>query len=286
MSKLEGDWKFEVVEEMGAAFGLKIRKKLHDETTPWQHLEVYETEHWGNLMVLDDIFMLSSLENYLYHEMMSHPALFTHPDPKTVVIIGGGDCGTLREVLKHPEVESVTQVDIDEAVTRAAERFFPELCESNGDARATFIFDDGVKWMREAASASVDVIIVDSTDPIGPGTGLFGKDFIADCHRVLKDGGILVGQSESPFYHMEILKNYHRAIIAAGFTDRRSLLFPQPVYPGGSITCTLASKGLALDRFREADAAAKAFKTRYYNAEIHRGALAQPEFMKAALGAL
>lgn len=286
MSKLEGDWKFEVVDEMGAAFGLKVRGKLHDEQTPWQHLEVYETEHWGNLMVLDDVFMLSSLENYLYHEMMSHPALFTHPDPKRVVIIGGGDCGTLREVLKHPGVDSVTQIDIDEAVTRASERFFPELCDANADERATLLFDDGIKWMREAATGSADIIIVDSTDPIGPGTGLFGPEFIADCHRVLSEQGIMVGQSESPFYHMDLMQNYHRAMIAAGFSERRSLLFPQPVYPGGSITCTLASKGLALDDFRFEEAAAKTFPTRYYNAEIHRGALAQPEFMKEALGSL
>ncbi|MFP4155779.1 MAG: polyamine aminopropyltransferase [Halothiobacillaceae bacterium] len=286
MSRLEGDWKFEVVDEMGAAFGLKVRGKLHDEQTPWQHLEVFETERWGNLMVLDEVFMLSSLENFLYHEMMAHPAMFTHPDPKRVVIIGGGDCGTLREVLKHPGVESVIQVDIDEAVTRASERFFPELCDANDDARATLLFDDGIKWMRAAESGSVDIIIVDSTDPIGPGTGLFGPDFIADCHRVLGEGGIMVGQSESPFYHLELMKNYHRAMIAAGFGARRSLLFPQPVYPGGSITCTLASKGLSLDEFRFADAAAKPFVTRYYNAEIHRGALAQPEFMKAALSSL
>ncbi len=283
---VDASWISETVTSMGAAFSLKVRRKLHSVQSPYQKLDVYETEHWGNLMVLDDAFMLSSLENFLYHEMMAHPALFTHPAPKRVVIIGGGDCGTLREVLRHPGVESVVQIDIDEEVTRAAERFFPELCESNGDARATLAFDDGIRWMREAPDGSVDIIIVDSTDPVGPGEGLFGPAFIADCHRVLAPQGILVGQSESPFYHMETLKNYHRAMGAAGFTDRRSLLFPQPVYPGGSITCTLASKGLPLDVFREDDAGRKPFPTRYYNAEVHRGALAMPEFIKDALSVL
>ncbi|MBD3742527.1 MAG: polyamine aminopropyltransferase, partial [Stenotrophomonas sp.] len=202
------------------------------------------------------------------------------------VIIGGGDCGTLREVLKHPEVERVTQIDIDEQVTRMAEKWFPELCDANGDPRADLRFDDGIKFMREAPDASVDIIIVDSTDPVGPGEGLFGPAFIADCHRVLKPNGIMVGQSESPFYHMDILQNYHRAMIQAGFLERRSLLFPQPIYPGGSITCTLASKGLALDTFRRADAEAKGFPTRYYNAGVHQGALTPPEFVREALANL
>jgi len=284
MSEYEGSWVYETVDGMGARFGIKVRRKLLDEQTPFQHLEVFETEHWGNLMLLDDVMMLSSLENFLYHEMMAHPALFTHPNPRRVVIIGGGDCGTLREVLKHPGVEQVTQIDIDEAVTRAAERFFPELVSSNDDPRAELLFDDGIAWMRNAPSGSVDVIIVDSTDPIGPGTGLFGPAFIQDCHRVLGDNGIMVGQSESPFYHMHILQNYHRAMRDAGFADRRSLLFPQPVYPGGSITCTLASKAAdSLGTFRETDAAAKPFDTRYYNAGIHTGALSTPPFMVEGL---
>jgi len=287
MSEHEGSWVYETVDGMGARFGIRVRRQLLDEQTPYQHLEVFETERWGNLMLLDGVIMLSSLENYLYHEMMAHPALFTHPNPRRVVIIGGGDCGTLREVLKHPGVEKVTQIDIDEAVTRAAERFFPELVSSNGDPRAELMFDDGIAWMRNATSGSADVIIVDSTDPIGPGAGLFGPAFIQDCHRVLGDDGIMVGQSESPFYHMSILQNYHRAMRDAGFAERRSLLFPQPVYPGGSITCTLASKAAgSLSGFREADAAAKSFDTRYYNAGIHAGALATPAFMAEALAGI
>lgn len=283
---LDHSWISEIVPHMGAAFSLKVTRKLDEVQSPFQKIAVYATEHWGNLLVIDDAFMLTSLENFVYHEMMSHPALFTHPNPKDVVIIGGGDCGTLREVLKHPGVERVTQIDIDEQVTRMAEKWFPELCEANGDPRADLRFEDGIKFMREAPDASVDIIIVDSTDPVGPGEGLFGPAFIADCHRVLKPNGIMVGQSESPFYHMDILQNYHRAMIQAGFLERRTLLFPQPVYPGGSITCTLASKGLPLDTFRRADAEAKGFPTRYYNAGVHQGALTPPEFMREALANL
>jgi len=279
-------WISETIPHMGAAFSLKTTQKLDEIQSPFQKIAVYATEHWGNLMVIDDAFMLTSLENFVYHEMLSHPALFTHPGPKHVVIIGGGDCGTLSEVLKHPGVEKVTQIDIDEVVTRMAEKWFPELCLSNSDPRADLRFDDGIKYMREAADGSADIIIVDSTDPIGPGEGLFGSAFIADCYRVLRQGGIMVSQSESPFYHMDILQNVHRAMLHAGFSDRRALLFPQPVYPGGSITCTLARKGAMFDAFRSDDAAAKPFTTRYYNVGIHQGALTPPEFMREVLEAI
>jgi len=281
MSGKHDEWVYETVEEMGARFGIRATEKLLDEKTPYQHLEVWRTEQWGNLMLLDGVMMLSSLENFVYHEMMSHPALQTHANPRNVVIIGGGDCGTLTEVLKHAEVESVVQIDIDEAVTRAAERFFPELTAHNDDPRASHRFEDGVAWMRNAPAESVDVIIVDSTDPIGPGTGLFGPAFLADCERVLRDDGIMVGQSESPFYHMPLMIDYHRAMAAAGFAERRSLLFPQPVYPGGSITGTLARKTGPLDEIRPL---AAGVITRFYRTELHRGLLAIPPFMQEALG--
>lgn len=134
--------------------------------------------------------------------------------------------------------------------------------------------------MRNAPAGSVDVIIVDSTDPIGPGTGLFGPDFLADCHRVLRDDGIMVGQSESPFYHMPLMLDYHRAMAAAGFVERRSLLFPQPVYPGGSITGTLARKTGRLDEIRPL---ADGIVTRFYNTSLHRGLLETPAFIREAL---
>jgi spermidine synthase len=274
------EWVYETVEEMGARFGIRVTEKLLDEQTPYQHLEVWATEHWGNLMLLDGVIMLSSRENFVYHEMMSHPALQSHAAPSDVVIVGGGDCGTLTEVLRHREVESVVQIDIDQAVTRAVERFFPELTARNDDPRVDLRFEDGVAWMKNAPAASRDVIIVDSTDPIGPGTGLFGPDFLADCHRVLRADGILIGQSESPFYHMPLMVDYHRAMKQAGFAERRSLLFPQPVYPGGSITGTLARKSGRLDRIRPL---ADEIETRYYSTAMHRGLLETPGFMREAL---
>ena len=271
-------WFTEVHDQGGCAFSLRVRKKLHEEQSPYQRIEIWDTTDFGRLMVIDGFVMLTSRDNYLYHEMMSHPALFTHPDPKRVVIIGGGDCGTLREVLKHPGVEHVLQVDIDERVTRLAEQYFPELCDSNHDPRAELYFGDGIQWMKDAAPGSVDLVIVDSTDPIGPAEGLFSEAFYRDCYRTLGADGMVVQQSESPLLHYEsIIRPMHNAMRAAGFADSISLQFPQPVYPSGWWTATLAGKRSVVE-FREQQAQAKSFATRYYNAAIHRGALAQPEF--------
>jgi spermidine synthase len=234
-------------------------------------------------MLIDGAMMLTTRDNFLYHEMMSHPALFTHAGPRDVVIIGGGDCGTLREVLKHPGVESAVQCDIDEQVTRMAEKWFPELCERNGDARAQLLFDDGIAYMANCAPGSVDIVIVDSTDPVGPAEGLFNKAFYESCFRALRDDGILVQQSESPLVLLELIKEMRGEMRKAGFTTFATLPFPQPCYPTGWWSCTLARKadGFA---FREADARGKAFDSLYYSADIHRGALALPPFVAAALG--
>jgi spermidine synthase len=274
----DSTWFTEMCEEGGSAFSLQIREKLHEEKTAFQHIEIYSTTHFGNLMVIDGFVMLTALDNFLYHEMMSHPALFTHPQPKRVVIIGGGDCGTLREVLKHPGVERVLQVEIDERVTRLSEKYFPELCQSNDDVRADFYFGDGIQWMKDTDAGSIDVVIVDSTDPIGPAEGLFSEAFYRDCYEALGERGVIVQQSESPLLHYEsIIRPMHRAMRQAGFADSLSLQFPQPCYPSGWWTATLAAKE-DVRQFRENDARRKEFATRYYNAAIHRGALAQPEF--------
>ena len=279
-----GGWFTEVCREGGSAFSLAVTEKLHEEHSAYQRIEVYQTEEYGNLLVIDGFVMLTSRDNFVYHEMMSHPALFTHPDPRRVVIIGGGDCGTLREVLRHPGVRHVTQVDIDERVTRVSEQYFPELCESNGDPRAELVFADGIAWMAACPAESVDVIIVDSTDPVGPAEGLFREPFYRDCLRALTPRGLVAQQSESPLYHLEpILVPLHRAVRSAGFAAAATLQFFQPVYPSGWWTATLALKSGDAGDFREADARAKAFDTLYYNADVHRGALALPEFARRRL---
>lgn len=275
------EWFTEEVPAAGSAFSLKIKRKLHEEQSGFQHLEIYETETFGNLMVIDGCTMVSTRDNFLYHEMMSHPAMYAHPDPKRVWIIGGGDCGTLKEVLKHPSIEQAVQIDIDERVTRLSELYFPELCESNHDPRADLKFIDGIKWVKDAAPDSVDIIIVDSTDPVGPAEGLFSAAFYRNCFACLTENGMVVQQSESALFHLKLIGEMRNAMQSAGFAHLQTLFFPQCIYPSGWWSATIASK-TSLDGFREHDSANKPFDTIYYNVDIHKGALAQPEFVKRA----
>ncbi len=274
-------WFTEVCKEAGSAQSWVIEEHLAHEVTEFQTIDIYRTAKWGNLMVIDGFVMLTGRDNFLYHEMLSHPALYSHPAPKNVLIIGGGDCGTLREVLRHPEVHSATQVEIDERVTRLAEIHFPELCDSNEDPRAHLLFEDGLEYMRNIDPGSIDVIIIDSTDPVGPAEGLFGPKFVADCFRALGPDGIMTQQSESPLLHPHLIAGIRQNMEKAGFGDIRTLGFPQPCYPSGWWSATMAAKSGSLDDFRQEDIRHRPFPTHYYNAQVHQAALAVPVFMQA-----
>ena len=278
---LDQNWYTEQWAGEGSAISLKVHKKLHDEQSPYQRIEIYETERFGRLMTLDGLVMVTDRDNFVYHEMMSHPALYTHPDPKRVLIIGGGDCGTLREVLKHPGVALAEQVELDERVTRVAEQFFPDLTAANNDPRARLHFADGIAWVAQTKPASYDVIIVDSTDPVGPAAGLFSVEFYRNCARALGVSGVLVGQSESPLFHPDLIRSMQRAMRDAGFGDSGTLYFPQCTYPSGWWSATLGCKGGALAGFRETHGA-QLVPTRYYHSDLHRAALVPPRFLRDA----
>lgn len=275
---MKKEWFCEKFSQDGLGFMLRVEKKLFEEQTKYQKLEIYQTTDFGNLMVLDDCVMLTTRDNFLYHEMISHPALNIVKNPKQVAIIGGGDCGTLKEVLKHKEVEALWQIDIDEAVTRASEKYFPELCTSNADERANILFADGLDWIAQRENASLDVLIVDSTDPVGFAAGLFEVDFLKQCYEKLNDGGVLVQQSESPILHSDtIIKNLQDSMLKAGFETVKTLTFPQPCYPSGWWSVTLAGKGADLENFSETRA--EQLQTKYYSAQIHKAAATNPPFM-------
>ena len=226
-------WLYENFEHTGSAFGLRVTRKLDEVQSPFQKIEIYESTDWGNVMLIDGAMMVTTRDNFFYHEMMAHAPLFTHPNPRNVVIIGGGDCGTLREVLRHPGVQTAVQCDIDEQVTRMAEKWFPELCDSNDDARAELLFDDGIAYMANCPAGSVDIVIVDSTDPVGPAEGLFNRAFYENCLKALRPDGLLVQQSESPLALMHLIVDMRKAMMEAGFQSFRTLPFPQPCYPTG-----------------------------------------------------
>jgi spermidine synthase len=273
------NWFTERSDELGCGFTLRIEEKLHDEQSDFQRIEVYKTATYGNLMTIDGLVMLTSRDNFLYHEMMSHPALYSHPAPKDVLIIGGGDCGTLREVLKHDCVKSATQVDIDERVTRVSEVYFPELCESNDDPRANLQFDDGIKWVADATAGSYDIIIIDSTDPVGPAEGLFTSDFYKNCLNALRDKGILIAQSESPLLHAELIKSMRENLSRAGFDHVSTLHFPQSCYPSGWWSATMAGKNNYLADLRTSDVRSDGFETSYFTLDILQSAQALPAFL-------
>lgn len=280
---LDKQWFSEICKDKGTAFSLQIKTRLHAEQTPHQHIEIIETTGFGTLMVIDGFVMLTDFDNFIYHEMLAHPALFNHPNPKNILIIGGGDCGTLREVLKHDSVEKALQVDIDERVTRLAEQYFPQLCTANGDPRAELYFDDGIQWVKQVAVSSYDIIIIDSTDPVGPAEGLFTEAFYRDCHRALSDNGIIVQQSESPLFHVDIINPMRQAMKRAGYHELLTINFPQCCYPSGWWSATMAAKSTLHPTARLDEISNKSFETRYFNRGIHQAAMASPEFLQQAL---
>lgn len=267
-------WFTEVYPDDGCALSLELSQKLHQEQTAWQKLEIYQTTGFGRLMLLDGCIMLTSRDNFIYHEMMTHPVLCMHPAPENVLIIGGGDCGCLREVLKHPTVKHVHQVDLDERVTWASEKYFPELCESNSDPRAELSFTDGVAFIEQAKSSSYDIIIVDSVDPVGQAARLYSEAFYSACFRGLSDKGILVAQSESPLFHQKLIHSMQARMANTGFHDATTLFFPQCTYPSGWWSASVAFKADKPSGYRPVD-----IETKYYNNAIHQAAQAVPQFM-------
>ena len=277
------DWYQERWAGEGSAIALEITARLHDHQSPYQRVEVFETTRFGRLLTLDGLVMVTGRDNHIYHEMLAHPALYACPDPRRVLIIGGGDCGTLTEVLRHPGVQHVDMVELDEAVTQAAELYFPELTAGRRDARAHLRFEDGIAFAARAPAGSYDVILVDSTDPVGPAEGLFGEAFFRSCVNALTPHGVLATQSESPLFHADLIVQVHGALRAAGFAHTASVHFPQCTYPSGWWSVTLGARTGRADACRAPDALP--FATRYYNAALHRGALALPQALRERLPA-
>lgn len=266
----------------GHAMSLDINQKLHEEKSPHQTIAVYETKTFGRLMTLDGLTMFTSRDNFIYHEMMSHPALYNHPNPKDVAIVGGGDCGTLKEVLKHDTVKQVTQIELDERVTCVSEQYFPELCESNSDPRASLVFEDAISWMQHVEPNSLDVIILDTTDPVGQARRLFQEPFYRDCLNALREGGIVVAQSKSPLLDLQVIIDLRTEMQKVDYVEIQTIQFPVATYPSGWWTASMARKGQKFGDFREQMARHKSFDTKYYNADIHKACSALPQFMQDA----
>lgn len=263
---------------------LKIKETLYRGRSEFQEILVVDTYDYGRVLVLDDAIQTTERDEWFYHEMIAHVPLMAHPDPKRVLVVGGGDGGTVREVLRHPGVEAVTMVEIDGLVVEQARRYLPGIACGLADPRVTVTIADAVAYMK-TAHAAFDVILVDSSDPVGPGEGLFTEAFYRDARRALRPGGVLVAQTESPVALEGPMRRAYGHMYAA-FPRVETYLGLVPTYSGQLWSFSFCSEGLGPeDAVREADFAALEPQLRYYNREIHRGAFVLPTFVKQLLAA-
>jgi len=260
---------------------MKVSKTLFSGHSEFQQLDIVETLEYGRMMLLDGLVMVTERDEFVYHDMIAHPALFTHPDPKQVLVIGGGDGGSIREIMKHPGVERAVLCEIDGLVIDKSVELLPSMAgEIDGsNPRVTLHVDDGIAYIREHQD-TFDVILVDSTDPIGPAEGLFEEDFYRMVFAALKKDGIMVAQSESPFYHADIQKKMYRNLRAVFPIVEMYQAFI-PTYPSGLWSFAFASKRYHPVRdFDRQRAAGRGFATRYYNEDLHLGAFMLPTFAR------
>ena len=258
---------------------VRVRQTLEVKRTTYQELAVLDTYDFGRMLVLDGIIQTTEADEFIYHEMLSHVPLFTHGHPERVLVIGGGDGGLVREVLKHPAVERVTVVEIDPAVVEACRKYLPALSGSLDDERVHLVFEDGIAYVARSAPESFDVILVDSTDPGGPSAGLFSASFYRDCHRALNKSGCLACQTEEPFFRPRAMQDAYRAV-AGIFPLTRLFISAVPAYSAWFWTFTIGSKaGLDPVQIRSAPPTG----TIYYTPEVHRAAFALPPFISDLL---
>lgn len=262
---------------------IKVTRHLHAEKSEFQQIDFFESETYGRFFTLDGLMMVNEKDEFVYHEMITHVAMATNPNIKNVLIIGGGDGGTSREISRYKTIESIDMVEIDERVVRLCQKYLPYTAEHlDNDERIKIQFTDGFKFVLDASDKTYDLILVDSTDPIGPGEGLFTKEFYSNCFRILTDDGILINQHESPYYdfHVHGMKRAHLRINEL-FPIVQVYQYHMPTYPSGHWLFGFASKKYdpLKDHNREWWESLN-MHTRYYNSDIHRGAFMLPNFVK------
>lgn len=267
-------------DEVKISYGIK--EHIFHKKSDFQTIDVFKNDLFGNYLVIDDIMMITEKDEFIYHEMITHVPMASNPNIKNVLVIGAGDGGTVRELCKYPTIESITMVEIDEEVVNASLAYFPSTSSAlKTDSRVKLLFEDGIKFAKNAKDNFYDLIIVDSTDPIGPGEGLFSTDFYKDCYRILSENGILINQSESPYYPYNIkelkrscskinkifpILNYYQAFI--------------PTYPSGHWLFGFASKTIDPLKVNIEHWNKNNLVTKYYNTDLHKGSFYLPNYVK------
>jgi spermidine synthase len=273
-------WLSDPEEAHGFLANWKVKEVLHQETSDFQEVAVIEMEGFGRALVLDGIVQTTTRDAYIYNEMITHVPLAAHPEPKQVCLIGGGDCGAAREAVKYPAVDRVDMVEIDPKVVEVSRKYLPEVAgEGEMDPRIQLYYEDGAAFIREK-KRHYDVVIVDSSDPVGPAAALFEKPFYETVHQSLKEDGIMVCQSESPMFHPHMLRKVHHTLKEL-FPVVHTYLAAIPTYPGGVWSFTLASKQVdPLTEMEAVKARLQDGQNRYIDQGLLEGCFKLPVYVK------
>lgn len=265
-------------------FSIKVERELYSEQTEFQRIDILESKEFGRFFTLDGLMMVTEKDEFIYHDMIVHVPMATNPNIKSVLVIGAGDGGTVRELTKYDHIENIDMVEIDKRVVEVCKEYLPQTACRFGDKRVNLFFEDGLKFVRNKEN-EYDLIIVDSTDPFGPGEGLFTKEFYGNCYKALKEDGILVNQHESPYYesYAKAMQDAHEKIYGL-FKVHRVYQAHIPTYPSGHWLFGFASKKYDPINDLNADAWNElAIKTKYYNTDLHVGCFALPNYVKELL---
>jgi len=264
----------------GVVFSIKAGKQLVSVRSKFQKIDVYETDDLGRILVIDDYLMLTEKDEFIYHEMIVHVPMAVHPCAEQILIIGAGDGGAIRELTRYNFVKKIDLVEIDEMVIKTCREFLPRIACGFDDERVNIHIRDGLEYVRNFQN-QYDLIIVDSTDPVGPGEALFSEEFYRNCYRALRDDGIMINQHESPFYRIDVLgmQNAHKKIYRI-FDISEVYQAHIPTYASGHWLFGFASKKYHPVKDFNADRwNSLGIKTRYYNTNLHVGAFALPNYV-------
>ncbi len=263
---------------------IQVDKQIYSSQSEFQRIDIFESPEFGRFLTLDGYMMLTEKDEFVYHEMMVHVPMAVHPNVKKVLVIGGGDGGTIRELSRYKTIEEIDLVEIDEEVVEACKKHLPQTACGFEDTRVKCYYDDGLKFVRKYEN-TYDLILVDSTDPFGPGEGLFTKEFYGNCYKALKEDGIMVNQHESPFYKEDAyaMQRAHKRIVES-FPISKVYQAHIPTYPSGHWLFGFASKKYhPINDQRVEEWKSLGLKTKYYNEQLHRGAFALPNFVEEML---
>ncbi|MEG1458612.1 MAG: polyamine aminopropyltransferase [Acetivibrio sp.] len=265
-------------------FSIKVNRQLFSAQSDYQRIDVFDSKEFGRILTLDGYIMLTEKDEFIYHEMMVHVPMAVHPHAKKVLVIGAGDGGVIRELTRYNSVEHIDMVEIDELVVEVCKKYLPTTSCSLEDKRVHITYQDGLKYVRSCED-SYDLIIVDSTDPFGPGEGLFTKEFYGNCYKALKEDGIIVNQHESPFYDQDAqaMQRAHKRIVES-FAVSKVYQAHIPTYPSGHWLFGFSSKKYHPTKdFNGAKWNALGLQTKYYNTRLHLGAFALPNYVEELL---